>query len=297
VPFLRERAGSQEGLMSITSFRPVLLAAAIVVSFLVSGCSSQDKAGGPPKPGTVAHTFYSAGVAWKAGEFEKALVYLSKVAASDNEYRDRARAWLVVASAGVADGYLALSNAYDEGSKLTKGAAAADFRNQMREVRNIANTAALQFAESVHEFMDKNKDPQFRFDFDFPTGSVDEPLQIEKVRKGLPMQKADHEVVRKAMATRGVVKFAALVAGSPGDLQKASAQFPNTDRDTVLKGVASSLISAADLYCQKKLDLPKRGNALCNEALEAIALLPEGKEKKALEAKARAELKRHKVSS
>jgi hypothetical protein len=223
--------------------------------------------------------------------------YLSKVTATDNEYRDRARAWLVVASAGVADGYLQLSNAYDDGSKLTKGAAAADFRNQMRDVRNIANAAALQFAESVHEFLDKNKDPQFKFDFDFPAGDVNEPLQLAKVRKGLPMQPADHEVVRKAMATRGVVNFAAQLAGSPADLQKASAQFAQTERNTALKAVAKNLIASADLYCQKKLDLPKRGNALCNEALEAIALLPEGKERKDLEAKAKAELKRHKIAS
>jgi hypothetical protein len=283
--------------MSITSFRPVLLAAATVAVSFLSGCSSEPKAGAPPKPGTIAHTWHSAGVAWKAGEFEKAMQYLSKVTATDNEYRDRARAWLVVASAGVADGYLQLSNAYDDGSKLTKGAAAADFRNQMRDVRNIANAAALQFAESVHEFLDKNKDPQFKFDFDFPSGDVNEPLQLAKVRKGLPMQPADHEVVRKAMATRGVVKFAAQLAGSPADLQKASAQFAQTERDTALKAVAKNLIASADLYCQKKLDLPKRGNALCNEALEAIALLPEGKERKELEAKAKAELKRHKIAS
>ena len=80
------------------------------------------------------------------------------------------------------------------------------------------------------------------------------------------------------MATRGVVKFAAQLAGSPDDLQKASAQFPGTERDTAVKAVAKSLISSADLYCQKKLDMPKRGNALCNEALEAIALLPQGKD-------------------
>jgi hypothetical protein len=282
--------------MSITSFRPVLLAAAIVVSTFLSGCGSEKKADAPPKPGTLAHTWYSAGVAWKAGEFEKAMQYLSRVEAAESEYRDRARAWLVVASAGVADGYLELSNAYDEGSKVSKGVS-ADFRNQMREVRNLANTAALQFGESVHNFLGKNKEPEFTFDFDFPTGEMKEPMQLTKVRKGLPMQPAEHEMVRKAMATRGVIRFATRLAGAPDDPEKAKGLFAHAPRNAVLGGVATNLIAVADLYCQKKLDMPRRGNAICNEALETIALLPDGKEKKALESKAKAELKRHKVAS
>ena len=111
------------------------------------------------------------------------------------------------------------------------------------------------------------------------------------------MQASDHESLRKAMASRGVVRFAATLAGSPKDLEKAKAQWANIPRDTAITGIAKTLISTADLYSSKKLDLPKRGNALCSEAAEAIALLPEGKERKALEAKAKEELKKYKVAS
>lgn len=282
--------------MSNTPFKPVLLAAAIAVSSFLSGCGSEKKADAPPKSGTLAHSWSSAGAAWKAGEFEKSIEYLSRVAASKTEYRDRARTWLIVASAGVADGYLELSNAYDEAAKANKGVS-SDFKNQMRAVRAIANTAALQFAETVHEFLDKNPDPKFHFEFDFPSGDPAEPMQLTKVRKGLSMQPSDHEVLRKAMATRGVVRFASMIAGSPDDPAKAQAQLSSAPRDVVLTAVAKKLISVADLYCQKKLDLPKRGNALVTEAAEAAALLPQGKERKALEAKAKEELKRFKIAT
>ena len=282
--------------MSITSFKPVLLAAATAVSLLLSGCSAEKKASAPPKPGTLAHTWYSANETWKQGNYQKSMEYLSRLAVAQSEYRERATMWLVVASAGIADGYLELSNAYDEGSRLNK-AVTSDYRNQMREVRNVANTAALQFAETMHEVMDKNKDLQFKFDFDFPSGEVTEPMQMAKVKKGLTMQAADHEVLRKGMAARGIVKFASMLAGAPGDPAKARAQFAAPPRDAALTAVAKNLIGVADLYCQRKLDVPKRGNALCNEALEAIAMLPESKERKELEAKAREELKRFKIAS
>ena len=57
------------------------------------------------------------------------------------------------------------------------------------------------------------------------------------------------------------------------------------------------LIAAADLYAAKKLDMPKRGNALCKVAMETLALMPNGKERQQLETKAKEELKRFKVEA
>jgi hypothetical protein len=283
--------------MSITSFRPLLLASATVMSVFLSGCGSeQNKADAPPRPGTIAHSWYSAGVAWKAGEFEKATQYLARVASSQSDYTDRARAWLAVASAGLADGYIELSNAYEEGLKTGK-ATSAEFRNAMRDVRAAANSTAFQFAEVMHAITEKNKNAEFKLDFEFPPGNLDEPLQLVKVKKGLAMQAAAHESLRKAMGNRGIVRFTAAVAGSPTDPEKAKAQLASAPRDTVLTAIAKQLIAAADLYSPKKLDMPKRGNVLCTEAVEALALVPESKERKALEAKAKEALKKYKVAS
>lgn len=280
--------------MGILPFKSVLIAASAAAILFVSGCSA-DKAAAPPKPGTLAFSWYTANEAYKAGDYVKSMEHLARVAAAQSEYRDRARLWLIAVSGGVSDGYLKLSDAYDQGAKVNK-AVAIDYRNQMREIRNLANTAALAFAETTHEVL-QQKDAAFAFDFGFPPGDAEEPLQIAKIKKGLPMQAADHEVARKKMAEAGVVRFAALLAGAPTDVSKAQLQFAKPNRDTVLTGFATNLMSTADLYCQRKLDMPKRGNALCQAASTAIALLPDSKEKKQLESKAQQELKKYRVAS
>jgi hypothetical protein len=112
------------------------------------------------------------------------------------------------------------------------------------------------------------------------------------------MQAADHDAIRKAMATKGVVRFASVVASPDGNVDKAKEQFANPPREVALAGVARNLIVLADLYCNRKLDMPKRGNALCKEAEETIALLPkESKERKQLESKLKDEMKRHVVKT
>ena len=282
--------------MGTMPIKSVLIAATAAASLLVSGCSADKKAAAPPKPGTLAHSWYTANEAYQAGDYARAMQHLSRVATAQSEYRDRARVWLVVVAGGVADGYLKLSDAYDEGAKANK-AVAMDFRNQMREVRNTANTAALAFAETVHDILQAQKDPKFTFDFGFPPGDSAEPMQLAKAKKGLSIQAADHEVLRKKMAEAGVVRFAALLAGSPNDVARAKDQFAKANRDSVLTALATNLVGTADLYCQRKLDMPKRGNALCREASEALALVPDSKEKKQLEAKVKEEIKRHKVES
>ena len=282
--------------MGNTPIKSVLIAATAAASLFISGCSAEKKAAGPPKAGTLSHSWYTVSASYKAGDYQRSMEQLTRVAAAQSEYRSKARLWLVVVAGGIADGYLQLSNAYEDGAKLNK-AAASDYRNQVRELRNIANTAALAFAETMHDIMDEQKDPKFAFDFGFPSGGSAEPMQLSKIRKGLSMQAADHEVARKKMAEAGIVKFAALLAGAPADIEKARQQFDAPNRDAVLLGVAANLVSTAELYSQKRMDLPKRGNALCKEATEALALVPNSKEKKALDAKAKDGLKKFKVDS
>lgn len=263
---------------------------------MLSGCSSDQKVGGPPKTGTLAHSWYMAGKAYESGDYPRAMQQLSELAAKNSEYRDRARYWLIVVAGGVADGYVELSNAYDAGSRLNR-VVSAEYRKQMHDVRNVANAAALQFAEAVHDILDKNKDPKFAFDFAFPKGSMAEPTPMTRLNKGFAVQPADHQALRQSMAQRGVVKFAAALAGAPGDQARAAAQFANPPRDAVLTAIAQNLIAAANLYDHGKLDMPKRGNALCRTAMEALALVPDSKERKQLESKAKEELKKFKVEA
>jgi hypothetical protein len=278
------------------SAKSAVPATAALIFSLLSGCSGEKKAAAPPRPGTLAHSWYMAGETYKAGDYARSMQYLSEVAVKPSEYRDPARHWLIVVAGGVASGYSELADAYDKASLAGK-ANYADYRKRMNEIRNTANAAAIQFAETVNEVLDKNKDPKFVFDFGFPTGSAAEPMLFTRVSKGLSLQQADHDVLRRDMARRGVVKFAEALAGASGDSAKAQGQFANPPRDSALAAIANNLISVSDLYSQKKLDMPRRGNALCKEAMETLALLPDGKERKQIESKAKEELKRFKVDA
>jgi hypothetical protein len=156
----------------------------------------------------------------------------------------------------------------------------------------------MQYAETIHDMLQKEKDLNLKFDFDFPSGPSSEPPQISRISKGLPVQAADHEAVRKAMATRGVVRFASNLGAADGDAQKAKTQFATPQRDVVLVAVSKNLMDLADLYSNRKMDMPRRGNALCTEAAEAIELLPAAsREKKELDARVKKELKRFVVKS
>jgi hypothetical protein len=271
--------------------------AAATVSLILTGCSADKKSAAPPKPGTLGHSWYTANEAWKAGDYDKAVQHLSRLSVAQSEYRERSRQWVVLAAAGLADGYRELADAYESGARMNKQVA-SEYRNHMLQLRNAANSAAMLYAETVHDMMDKEKDIKLKFDFAFPTGSTSEPPQLSRIIKGLPVQNADHEAVKKAMATRGVVRLAGQMAAPDGDVEKAKAQFATPPRDVAIAAVAKSMIGLADLYCNRKLDNPKRGNALCKEAEEASALLPAAsKERKQLETKLKEEFKRFVVKT
>jgi hypothetical protein len=284
--------------MFITRVRSAVITAGAVIGLITCGCSGggSGSSSSAPRPGTIGHAWLTAGESYKKGDHAKAMEYLSRVASNQNEYRDKARVWLMVVSAGVAEGNIELANAYEMGSKLNKGMS-SDYRKRMFDSRNVANTATLQFAEAAHEFIEQNKDAKVVLDFPFPAGSAAEPVQLAKINKGFNIQEADNAAASQAVAQRGVVKTAAALAGSPDDPSKAAASFQNPPHDAFYMALADALYRKADLYSNRKLDMPKRGNVLCKVALEALALVPESKDKKALETKIKDEMKKHKIIS
>jgi hypothetical protein len=274
-----------------------LVYATFASMLIFTGCSGDKKSAAPPKPGTLAHSWYTANESWKAGDYDRTLQHLSRLAVAQSEYRERARQWVIVAASGVADGYRELADAYEAGARINRQSA-SDYRRRVSELRNAASSAAMLYAETIHDTLNKEKDLKFKFDFPFPTGSASEPSQLARISKGLPVQPADHDAAKTAMATRGIVRFASSVAASDGDVEKAKAQFATPPREVALAAVATNLIGLADLYCNRKLDMPRRGNALCKEAEETIALLPpNSKERKQLETKLKEEMKRHVVKT
>jgi hypothetical protein len=145
--------------------------------------------------------------------------------------------------------------------------------------------------------MKESKNAPVAFEFDFPAGKSSEPLQLSKLNKGLALQAADHGVLERAMLERGVVRLASQIAGAPGDVERARTQFKQPPRESFYKAMAQVLLDTADLYGPRKLDQPRRMHILCNEALEALAVTPESKDRKEIEAKVRDLMKKHPVKA
>ena len=283
--------------MAVTPRMRTLVLPTFATTLLLIGCSADKKSAAAPKPGTLAHSWFTANEAWKAGDYDKAVQHLARLAVTQSEYRERARQWVIVAAGGVADGYRELADAYEAGS-LASRQLNLEYRRKMIQTRDAANNAAMLYAETIHDFLNKEKDLRLKLDVDFPTGSAAEPSQLARISKGLPVQAADHEAAKTAMARRGVVRFATALAAADGNIETAKQQFAAPPREVALAAVASHLLGLSDMYRNKKMDMPKRGNALCKEAEQTIALIPGGsKEKKVLETKLKEELKRFVVKT
>lgn len=283
--------------MIVTSGTRALLYGTVAAAILLTACSAEKQASAPPRPGTIAYSWYTANEAWKTGDYDKSLEHLSRLATAQSEYRDRSRQWVLVAAPGVADGYRELADAYEAGSRINKSIG-AEYRKRAMELRTAANNAAMMYAETIHDTLNKEKNISLKLEIPFPEGSVAEPVQLMRIGKGMSVQTADHESVKRAMATRGVVRFASNLAAADGNLETAKAQFAAPPREVALPTMAKTLLDLADLYCNRKLDYPKKGNALCQEASEILELLPVGsKERKVLEVRLKNELKRFAIKA
>jgi hypothetical protein len=283
--------------MIVTSRARTLLHGTVAAAILLSACSAEKQASTPPKPGTIAYSWYAANESWKTGDYDKALEHLSRLATAQSEYRERSRQWVLVAAAGVADGYRELADAYEAGSRVNKSLT-GEYRKRAMELRTAASNAAILYAETIHDALKKEKDIHVKLDIPFPAGSAAEPAQLTRISKGISVKGPEHDTVKRAMATRGVVRFASNLAAVDGNAESAKSQFAAPPREVALPAMAKALLDLADLYGSRKLDYPKKGHALCQEASQLLSLLPaESKGRKQLEARLKDELKRFAIKA
>jgi hypothetical protein len=214
---------------------------------------------------------------------------------TESEHAAEARAWAAVISAGLAQGYLDAAQAYEAGAKANRPNP-TPFRKQVSMLQSLGSATALEFAETTHLLLDKNKDPEVVLAFDYPTGSMSEPANLRKVSAGMLMQDSEAEQLLNAMLQRGVVRAVSQVAGSPEDAAKTLELFkagePKVPRPVFLFGLAKSLNDASALYGPTRLDQPQRLRLLCQQALDVLAASPETKDTKALKDKIQAALKK-----
>jgi len=274
----------------------ILQWAVLAAIVALTSCSTGSNA---PAPGSPAFYWSAAKAAYHVGDFRGANKNLTELIKGDNEYTVRARPLAMVVSAGLAKGYTDMADAYEAGARMNR-ANSTPFHRQATASRSLATAAAMDFAEGMHVFLQKDKDPEVLFACEYPTGSMAEPAALRRVASGVLIQESERDALETAMIQRGVLQTMAKAVGAPDDSAKTLELFkagePKIARATFLFATAKALYDTSTLFGSTKLDQPNRLEALCNEAGEALKSVPETKDTKALAAKIQAALKKTKKS-
>jgi len=258
----------------------------------LTSCSTGSNA---PAPGTAAFYWSAAKSAYHAGDFRGASKNLTELIGKDSEFTARATPMSLAVSAGLAKGYADMADSYEAGARANRPNP-TPFRKQVTASRSLASAAAMEFAQGVHLFLQKDKDPEIVLACEYPTGSMAEPAALRKVAGGILIQDSEKETLEASMLQRGVLQTMSQMVGAPDDAAKALDLFkagePKIARATFVYATAKALYDLSALYGSTKLDQPGRLEALCTEAAEALQSIPETKDTKALAAKVDAELKK-----
>ena len=269
-----------------------LFAGTLLLALAAASCSTGPA---PPRPGTPGFYWNAAKENYRNGDFQKADSNLVDVIRTDNEFTARARAWDMVISAGLAQGFSQLADTYEAGARANR-ANPMPFRKQVTTLRSYASASALQLVEVSHVFMEKDKDPNVPLAFEYPSGSATEPGSLKRVEGGILIQDAERDTLQSAMLQRGVLLSASRAAGSADDTAKALEKFKvgevRVPRDEFLLVLAKALQEQSELFGSNKLDQPNRQKVMCQEALEALQAIPQTKETKALANKIQTSMKK-----
>jgi len=262
-------------------------------------CTSCSTGPQPPAPGSPAFIWGAAKQTYKTGDFRKTSENLVQLVRTESEFAAQARPWAAVMSAGLAQGYYDLAEAYEAGAKANRPNP-TPFRKQVSMLHSLDSASALEFAEGVHLLLAKDKGDTFTLACDYPTGGMSDPPNLRKVESGMLMQDSEAELLLQAMLQRGVVHVVGQVMGTPEDAAKTIELFkagePKVPRATFVYGLAKTLFDVSALYGPNKLDQPQRLKLLCQQALDALGTIPETKDTKALTARIQAVLKKIRVS-
>jgi len=275
-------------------FAATLTAAALLLQISCSGQSALPKAGSP------AYYWSNAKAAYKAGDLVKTDEELQRILVGESEFTARARVWDMVTSGGLAQGYSALSDAYDAGARANRQNP-LPYRKRVSELRTLAGNMSIQLADGVHKYLETDKEPNALMSFPFPAGSASEPAGLLRVTKALFVKDSEQAQLQTAMLQRGVVLALCRTTGNEEDAAKTLQLFQAPEirvpRETLLLGSARILQETSDVFTDKKLDLPNKLKIVLQEATAALKAVPATKETKVITEKIQKSLKKANLTS
>ena len=270
-----------------------------IVGLLAAGTSCSSSGPQPPQPGTPAFFWAAAKASYSAGDFVKTSENLQRILAGENEFTARARAWDMVISAGLANGYIELADTWEAGARANRPDP-TPFRKQVSALRSLATAAAIQFTENAHKMVDADKGPDILLAFAYPAGAAAVPVGLKRVAGGILVQDSERDLLRDAMLQRAVLLSVCAAVGSRDDAAGAQEKMKTGEfrvpRDTFLLAAAKSLSEQSELFTGTKLDQPNKLKLMSQEALEVLKALPQSKETKSLNDKVQARLKKARIT-
>jgi len=258
---------------------------------IATGCSS-----GPPpiKPGSPAFFWAVARESYRTGDLLKTDATLSDLSQTDSAFAAPARVWQLVVSAGLTQGYTELADAYEAGGTRDP-ANALLFRRQASNLRSLAATTALEFAQGLHNMAETDQNAKVLLAFGLPPGSATQPEALAKLSAGTWLPDSDRDSLLAAMLQRGVLLAVSGAVGSPDNPVEAQAAFQTAEvripRETFLYGMAKLLYQESDLFGPMGMDRQDRFILLCRAAIETLQAIPQSKDAEALAGEIQATLK------
>jgi len=268
-----------------------LLVLAALVALAGTSCSTGPA---PPRPGTPAFYWDAAKQNYKTGDIQKTEANLADIISTDNEFSARARAFEIVISAALLQGFHRLADSFEEGSKANK-ANPMPLHKQVITYRHYASAAALQLVQTTRVFLDKDKDPNVALAFDYPGGTAAEPPALKKVATGAMLPDGDREALQNAVLKRAMLLSVCHAVGAGEDSAKAADQFKGevlVPREVFLVELAKTFDEQSDLFGPKNMAEPDHQKLMLQQALNILKGVPETKDTKALAARLQVSLKK-----
>lgn len=246
-----------------------------LVAFLSAGLVSCSSTSGPPQlqPGTPAFFWAAANDAYKKGDFAAVIKNLGNLTTKENEFRQKARVWMLAVDAGLARGDMEWADLLEDGGKKAR-TKQLEFRKLMNEARNAAGQGAMRVADLSHRMLPELKEDKIPVAFQVPDVNKDKPVEAEKIAKGLLPPEAEVEGMRSMMQKRGVLQSVARLGDAGGDIAKAktalSAADATVDKEAFLTYLAGEFSELSMIFGAKKLDRADRARMMLTEAKEAL---------------------------
>jgi hypothetical protein len=258
---------------------------------IATGCSS-----GPPsiKPGSPAFFWAVAHESYRTGDLLKTEATLQELSQTDTAFAAPARVWQLVVAAGLTRGYSDLADAYDAGGRLDP-AHALLFRRQTGNLRSLAATTALEFAQGLHNMAETDQNAKVLLAFGYPPGSATPPEALLKLSAGTWLPDSDRDSLLTAMLQRGVLLAVSGAVGNPDNPVEAEAAFQTAEvripREIFLYGMANMLYQESDLFGPMGMDRQDRFILMCRAAVDTLQVIPQTREVAALLSEIQATLK------